>query len=285
MLPTFVIGLREGLEAALIVGIIAAFLGRHGRRDALPKVWIGVGLAVLICVGFGIGLHILSDSLDFTQQERLETVVGAFAVVMVTYMVLWMSRHARNMRGELEGAATAALAKGSTTALVMMAFLAVLREGFETVVFLLAVAQSSTGSGLALTGALLGIVIAAAIGYGVYRGGVRLNMAKFFKVTGAVLVVVAAGLVMSTLHTAWEGGWISVGQNSALDLTWLVRNGTPLASLFTGVLGLQPRPTVIEVAGWLSYAIPMLLFVLWPRKRKQRTSNAPATTAVGATQS
>jgi high-affinity iron transporter len=285
MLPTFVIGLREGLEAALIVGIIAAFLGQNGRRDALPKVWIGVGLAVLICVGFGIGLHILSDSLDFTQQERLETVVGAFAVVMVTYMVLWMAKHARNMRGELEGAATAALAKGSTTALVMMAFLAVLREGFETVVFLLAVAQSSTSSGLALTGAILGIVIASAIGYGIYRGGVRLNMARFFKITGAVLVVVAAGLLMSTLHTAWEGGWIAFGQNSALDLTWLVRNGTPLASLFTGVLGIQPRPTVLEVAGWLIYAVPMLFFVLWPRKRKQRNRKAPAATSVGATQS
>jgi high-affinity iron transporter len=285
MLPTFVIGLREGLEAALIVGIIAAFLGQSGRRDALPKVWIGVGLALLICLGFGIGLRILSDSLDFTQQERLETVVGAFAVVMVTYMVLWMSRHAKNMKGELEGAASAALATGSTRALVMMAFLAVLREGFETVVFLLAVAQSSQNSGLALTGALLGIVIAAGIGYGIYRGGVRLNMAKFFKVTGAVLVVVAAGLVMSTLHTAWEGGWISVGQQPALDLTWLVRNGTPLESLFTGVLGIQPKPTVIELAGWLIYAVPMLLVVLWPRKRRQRPDQVTATAPVGATRS
>jgi high-affinity iron transporter len=284
MLPTFVIGLREGLEAALIVGIIAAFLGQSGRRDALPKVWIGVGLATLICIGFGIGLHVLSDSLDFTQQERLETVIGAFAVVMVTYMVLWMSKHARNMRGELEGAASAALAKGSTRALIMMAFLAVLREGFETVVFLLAVAQSSTSSGLALTGAITGIVVSVGIGYGIYRGGVRLNMARFFKVTGAVLVLVAAGLVMSTLHTAWEGGWIAVGQGQALNLSWLVRSGTPLASLFTGVLGIQARPTVLEVIGWLVYVVPMLLVVLWPRKRRQRPSPVrPA--PVGATQS
>jgi high-affinity iron transporter len=282
MLPTFVIGLREGLEAALIVGIIAAFLGQHGRRDALPKVWSGVGIAVLICLGFGIGLHILSDSLDFTQQERLETVVGAFAVVMVTYMVAWMSKHAKGMKGELEGAAASALAKGSTRALVMMAFLAVLREGFETVVFLLAVAQSTQSSGLALTGALLGIVIAAGIGYGIYRGGVRLNMARFFRVTGAVLVVVAAGLVMSTLHTAWEGQWIDFGQQPALNLTWLVRNGTPLESLFSGVLGIQPRPTVLEVAGWLIYAVPMLLVVLWPRKRRPIPQTSQAAQAVGA---
>lgn len=279
MLPTFVIGLREGLEAALIVGIIAAFLGQSGRRDALPTVWLGVGLAVLICLGFGIGLHVLSDSLDFTQQERLETVIGAFAVVMVTYMVLWMSRHAKDMKGELEGAASAALAKGSTRALVLMAFLAVLREGFETVVFLLAVAQSSQSGALALIGALLGIVVAAGIGYGIYRGGVRLNMSRFFRVTGAVLVIVAAGLVMSTLHTAWEGQWLSFGQSRALDLTWLVRGGTPLESLFSGVLGIQPRPTVIEVTGWLSYAVPMLLVVLWPRGRRRR----PAPVAEAAT--
>jgi high-affinity iron transporter len=277
MLPTFVIGLREGLEAALIVGIIAAFLGQNGRRDALPKVWLGVGVAVLICLGFGIGLHVLSDSLDFTQQERLETVIGAFAVVMVTYMVFWMTRHAKDMKGQLVGAATAALATGSARALIMMAFLAVLREGFETVVFLLAVAQNAHSSKLALLGAVLGIVVASAIGYGIYRGGVRLNMARFFKITGAVLVVVAAGLVMSTLHTAWESGWISFGQAPALDLTWLVKNGTPLESLFTGVLGIQGRPTVLEVIGWLVYVVPMLGIVLWPRAR--RRPSAPVSAA------
>src|SRR6266568_1705875 len=215
MLPTFVIGLREGLEAALIVGIIAAFLGQSGRRDALPKVWLGVGIAVLICVAFGIGLHLLSDSLDFTEQERLETVIGAFAVVMVTYMVLWMTRHAKDMKGQLVGAASAALARGSAGALVMMAFLAVLREGFETVVFLLAVAQHSQSSAQALFGAVLGILLAAGIGYGIYRGGVRLNLARFFRVTGLVLVVVAAGLVMTAVHTAYEAGWLTAGQVQA----------------------------------------------------------------------
>ncbi|HEX3790832.1 MAG TPA: iron uptake transporter permease EfeU [Pseudonocardiaceae bacterium] len=286
MLPTFVIGLREGLEAALIVGIIAAFLGQRGRRDALPGVWIGVGIAVLICVAFGIGLHLLSDTLDFTQQERLETVVGAFAVVMVTYMVLWMSRHARNMKGDLESAASTALAKGSTRALVLMAFLAVLREGFETVVFLLAVAQSSQSSSDALIGAILGILVAIGIGYGIYRGGVRLNMARFFKITGAVLVIVAAGLVMSTLHTAWEGQWINFGQERALDLSGLVRAGTPLASLFTGVLGLQPTPTVLEITGWLIYAVPMLAVVLWPRGARRRPARTTASASpVGAQQS
>ena len=132
MIPTLVIGLREGLEASLIVGIVAAFLRRQGRRDALRQVWIGVGLAVVICVGIGIALRVTESELPQAGQEGLETVVGLFAVAMVTYMILWMRKHSRDMKGELEGAASAALANGSARALVAMAFLAVLREGFET---------------------------------------------------------------------------------------------------------------------------------------------------------
>ncbi len=269
MLPTFVIGLREGLEAALIVGIIAAFLGQRGRRDALPKVWGGVALGVLICIAFGIGLDLLSQTLDQKSQERLETVIGVFAVAMVTYMVLWMTKHSKGMKGELEGAAASALARGSAGALILMAFLAVLREGFEAVVFLLAVVQFSHSTPLALTGAVLGILVSVGIGYGIYRGGVRLNMAKFFKVTGVVLVIVAAGLVMSALHTAWEGHWITFGQQQAFDFSGVIKIGTPLESLFTGVLGIQPGPTVLEIAGWLSYVVVMLAVVLWPRGHRR----------------
>lgn len=276
MLPTFVIGLREGLEAALIVGIIAAFLGQQGRGDALPKVWAGVGAGVLICVGFGIGLRLFEQTLNQAAQERLETVIGAFAVITVTYMIVWMARHARGMKGELENAASAALAKGSAGALIMMAFLAVLREGFETVVFLLAVTNSSRNGALGLFGAILGIVVSALIGYGVYRGGIRLNLSKFFTATGVVLVLVAAGLVMSALHTAWEGHWLTVGQQQALDLSGVVRIGTPLESLFTGVLGVHARPTVIEVACWAVYIAAVLPIVVWPRRSKPRTTIAAA---------
>jgi high-affinity iron transporter len=269
-----VIGLREGLEASLIVGIIASFLARNGRRDALRATWIGVIAATVLCIGIGVALVRLSQDLPQQPQEALETVVGAFAVLMVTFMILWMSRHARSMKKELEGAAAAALASGSATALVVMAFLAVLREGFETSVFLVSVLQESDNVGSAATGAFLGIAIAIVIGYGIYRGGVRLNLARFFRVTGIVLVLVAAGLTMTVLHTAHEAGWINVGQATAVDLTFMVQPGTVLASLLTGVLGLQPRPVVIEVAGWLLYAIPMLAFVAWPRAGKPTPTRA-----------
>lgn len=279
MIPTLVIGLREGIEASLIVGIIAAFLGRNGRRDALRQMWTGVGIAVAVCLAIGIGLVTLSRELPQKQQEGLETVIGALAVVMVTGMILWMSRHARGMKRELEDHAAQALAQGSARALVVMAFLAVLREGFETAVFLVSVIQNSSSVSTGTSGAVIGILIACVIGYGIYRGGVKFNLGRFFKVTGLVLVLVAAGLVMTVAHTAHEAGWLDAGQSQAFDLSWLVRPGTVISSLLTGVLGLQPGPTVVEVVVWLVYAVPMLVFLSWPRPGAPRPAPKPAPTA------
>lgn len=279
MLPTFVIGLREGLEAALIVGIIAAFLGQQGRKNALRQVWIGTTAAVAICIGVAIALQVISSDLPQRQQEGLETVVGALAIGMVTYMVVFMRKHARSMKKDLQGAAASALAQGSSRALVIMAFLAVLREGFETAVFLLATFQASGDASTSWLGAVLGIALATAIGYGIYKGGVKLNLARFFRATGLVLVVVAAGLVMTAFHTASEAGWLTVGQAQAFDLSWLVRPGTPVSSLLTGVLGIQPFPLWIEVIAWLAYLVPMLLLVAWPSgpaKKPRPVAPAPS---------
>ncbi len=137
------------------MGIVAAFLGRQGRRDALRQVWIGVGVAVAICIAVGVGLQIATTRLPQAKQEGLETIVGLFAVAMVTYMILWMRKHARDLKGQLEGATAAALAQGSARALVLMAFLAVLREGFETAVFLLATFRASGNAAASATGAVL----------------------------------------------------------------------------------------------------------------------------------
>ncbi len=278
MLPTFVIGLREGVEASLIVGIVAAFLRQQGRLDALRWMWTGVGIAVVLCVGVAIALQIVDDALPQKQQEGLETVVAAVAVGMVTFMIVWMRRHARNLAGELQEHAAGALARGSVWALVAMAFFAVVREGLETAVFLLAAFQASGNAVSAGAGALIGILVAVAIGWGIYGGGVRLNLARFFRLTSVALVLVAAGLVMSAFHTAHEATWLNGLQERAVDLGWLVRPGTVSSSLLTGVLGLQPQPTVGEAAGWLVYAVPMLAFVLWPegRRRPRGSATTPA---------
>ena len=268
MLPTFVIGLREGVEASLIVGIVAAFLAQRGAQRQLRWVWAGVLLAVAICVGVAVALQIVDDNLPQKEQEGLETIVALVAVVMVTTMIIWMSKNARTLKHDLEERAGAAVAQGSAFALVGMAFLAVLREGFETAVFLLSAFQASSNRGAASFGAILGILIAVVIGFGIYKGGVRINLAKFFTATGLVLVLVAAGLVAFAAHTGHEAGWIDFGQGHLIDLSWLIKPGSVRSALFTGMLGIQPRPTTIEVIGWLCYMIPVTTFVLRSSRRR-----------------
>lgn len=273
MLATLVIGLREGLEAALIVGMIAAFLRRNGI--ALKAMWLGVGAAVLLSALIGVTLEIVSAALPQQQQEAMETVIGAVAVLIVTFMILWMSKNSRSMKSSLEAHAGSALKGGSVFALAGMAFLAVLREGIETAVFMVAAFQSSLNPLAAGTGAVLGLVIATGAGLLLFRGAVKLNLAKFFKATGVFLVFVAAGLVMKSLRTAHEAGWLNVGQGSTINLSWLAPNGSARGALLTGVFGIPNDPRFVEILGWALYLIPMLAFILWPRTWRPSAAMLP----------
>lgn len=272
MLATFIIGLREGLEAALIVGIIAAFLKRNGR--SLTPMLIGVGAAILLSLGVGVGLKLVEMSLPQAAQEGMEAIIGVVAIVFVTGMVLWMSGNAGGLKRELESSAGQALGAGTGRAMVVMAFLAVLKEGFETAVFLLATFSASSNAGLAATGAALGILTAAVIGYGLYTGGMRLNLARFFRVTSIFLVLVAAGLVVSTLGKMREAGWLNAGQAKTVDLSWLAPPGSVQGALFTGVLGIPPDPRLIQVVGWFAYVIPMALYLYWPKRHRPGAAGA-----------
>ena len=276
MLPTFVIGLREGLEATLIVVIIATFLSAAGRRDSLRAMWTGVAVAVLFCIGFGIALQILDENLPQIRQEQLETVVALVAAAAVTYMIVWMRRHARNLRGDLQLAVEGALARGSGRALVGMAFFAIIREGLETAVFLTAAFQQSARPALTGSGAILGVFTAVLLGAGIYRGGVSINLVRFFRFTGVVLVLVAGGLIVSALHTGHAAGWIFSLQGEAVDLTWLAPPGSVRASLLAGVLGLQPTLTKGEALSWLVYVVPMTCYVLWPTRKPRAARQSVA---------
>jgi high-affinity iron transporter len=289
LIPTLVISLREGVEAALIVGIVATFLVKNGRRDALGSMWLGVGIAVAICVSVAVALRFIGEQLPQRQQEGLETIVGLIAVSMITYMIVWMRRHARGLKAELEGHVAEAIAAGSAVALVGMAFLAVLREGFETSVFMLAAFQDSSDPAAAGAGAVIGLLAAIVLGMLIYFGGVRINLSRFFRVTGFILVLVAAGLLATSVHTAHEAGWINGMQAQAIDLSWLVQPGTVSGSLLTGMLGLQPQPTEIEALVYLLFAVPMGLYVAWPERwrgvrpiLRMRRQAAPATTPTQA---
>jgi high-affinity iron transporter len=262
VLPTFVIGLREGLEAVLIVTIIATFLRQNNA--SLRGMWLGVSAGVALSIAVGVGLNAVEQSLPQDKQEMLETVIGAVAVFFVTGMIVWMRTHARTMKRELESQAADALASGTLTALTLMAFLAVLREGFETSVFLVATFQHASSAPSAVSGAVLGIVCSVVLGWAMFAGGVRVNLQRFFKITGVFLVFVAAGLVMFAFRTAHEAGWVNVGQGTTVDLTWLAPNGSIRSALITGVLGIPSDPRVIEVLAWFCYLVPMLALMFWP---------------------
>jgi high-affinity iron transporter len=279
VLPTFVIGLREGLEASLIVGIIAAFLIQRDERRALRPMWIGVALALGICFAIAVVLRIVGQSLPTRQREGLEGSLALVAVGGVSYMIVWMRRHARELKGQLETHAEHALLTGSVLALVGMAFLAVIREGLETAIFLLAAFDSSADPFATGMGALIGVVVAVGLGWAIYKGGVRINLSRFFRVTGFVLVLVAAGLLATAVHDLSEAGVVDVAQRAVFNLTWLVAPGTVRASLLTGMLGLQPVPTYAELAAWLAFAIPMCAYVLWPHRPARRRTAVTAATS------
>lgn len=262
---TFLIGLREGLEASLIVSIVGAFLKRNGQ--SIRPMFAGVAIAVLLSVGVGVGLDLFAASLPQAQQEMMETVINAIAVVFVTSMIIWMNGNAAQLKGELEREARQAVNRGGAFALAVMAFLAVLKEGFETSVFLLAAAETSHGNRwFAVLGGAVGIVTSVGLGVGLYYGGLRINLSRFFRVTGVFLVLIAAGLVLGALRTAHEAGWVTIGQRQVLDLSGWMPSDSVLGAATTGVFGIPADPRLIEVLGWLLYAVPVLVVFLWPAR-------------------
>ena len=252
------------MEATLIVSIVGAFLRRNGT--SVRPMMAGVALAIVLSLAVGVGLDALSTSLPQKQQEMLETVIGAVAVIFVTTMIIWMNRNAFQLKGELEHEAAEAINTGGSVALVTMAFLAVLKEGFETAVFLLAAAQSTHASGwAALLGGVAGILVSVGIGIGIFYGGLKVNLGRFFRITGIFLIFIAAGLVTSALRTAHEAGWVNIGQRQVFDFSSWMPARSVLGALITGMFGIPSDPRLIEALGWLLYAIPVLAVFLWPQ--------------------
>ena len=263
MLIAFLIMLREGIEAALIVGIVAGFLKQSGHSRLMPKVWLGVALAALMCLGIGYGIHSATGEIPQKEQEFVVGVIGLVAVAMLTYMILWMKKAARSMKQQLQDSVQTALNRGDGQgwALVGMAFLAVAREGLESVFFLLAVFQQSPTWSMPV-GAVLGLLAAVVIGALIYQGGMRLNLAKFFRWTGAFLIVVAAGLVAGSLRALHEAGVWNHLQEVVFDSSKYLHEDSPLGVLLGGFFGYTDHPTQGEVLAWLLYLVPVMIWFL-----------------------
>ncbi|WP_019067273.1 iron uptake transporter permease EfeU [Streptomyces hokutonensis] len=264
MFSNYLIGLREGLEASLVVCILIAYLVKTERRDALKPIWIGIAAAVLIAMGFGCALEFGSQEMTFQAQEALGGSLSILAVGLVTWMVFWMRRTARHLKSELHGKLDAALAMG-TGALVATAFLAVGREGLETALFVWAsVHAASDGTPRPLVGVGLGLATAVFLGWLFYRGALKINLAKFFTWTGAMLVVVAAGVLAYGFHDLQEADWIPGLTHQAFDISGTIPPDSWYGTLLKGVFNFQPDPTVLQITVWLLYLVPTLTLFFVP---------------------
>jgi len=279
----FLIGLREGLEAALVVSILVAYLKKTGRTDRLAALWVGVGAAVTISLAVGGVLVFTSSELSFRAQEMFGGTMSVIAVCFVTGMVFWMKRNSRTLSGELKGKADAALS-GGALAMASTAFLATGREGLETALFLWP-SLRATGYD-AGAGAVLGILGAILLTYLIYKRSVHLNLAAFFKVTGAGLVVVAAGVLAYGLKDLQEAGAIPGIAARAFDISSTIPPSSWYGTLLKGVFNWQPNPTWLQVVAYLTYLVPvMYLFLRSPSRAaspKPTPAGAPSTTSVAA---
>jgi high-affinity iron transporter len=277
MLGNALIGLREGLEASLVVSILVAFLVRTDRRRELPKVWLGVALAVAVSVGVTLALTLSQQALTFEAQELLGGSLSIIAVGFVTWMIFWMRRVGRTIAAELQGGLERAIAMGSV-AVVVMAALAVGREGLETAVFFVAAAQAAGETTGPLIGFLLGIAVAIVLAYLIYRGAITLDLGKFFTVTGVLLVFVAAGLLAYGVHDLQEARFLPGLDTLAFDVSAAVPADSWYGVLLKGVFNFSPQTTVVEAVVWVLYVAVVLTLFLRPAPNRTREA-APAAAA------
>lgn len=301
MLATFLIGLREGLEAALVVGILVAYLKRLGRKDVLPRLWTGVGAAVLLALVIGAVLTFGSYALTFQGQEIIGGTLSLIAVGMVTWMIFWMRKAGRTMKATLQGGVDRALESGTVWALVLVGFVSVAREGIETTLLLWSMVQSFGDAPSAILGAALGLVVAVLAGWLLARGAVRLDLSRFFTWTGGFLVIIAAGVLAYALSDLQEAGvvpgpftaaapldaagsvmvgWAALPFGWAFDVTAVIRPDSALAVLLQATVGFMPRMSWLQVIAWVLYiAIVGTPFVRGLRRTAPRStpsSSAPA---------
>jgi high-affinity iron transporter len=284
LLPPFLIGLREGLEAALVVGILVAYLTRIDRRDVLPRLWIGVGLAAALALGIGAVLTFGAYALTFQAQELIGGLLSLLAVGMVTWMIFWMQRTARTMRAHLEGGVDRALATSGFWGIVLIGFVSVGREGIETTLFLWSMVQSVGQEGPALLGAVLGMAVAVFLGWLLARGVVRLDLRRFFAWTGGFLVIVAAGVLAYAFHDLQEAGalpgpfsgsapidpvtggvavgWAAFPFGWAFDLSGQIPPGGTLAAILQATVGFMPEMTWLQVSAWALYLLVVGTFFI-----------------------
>lgn len=274
MFANFLIGLREGLEAALVVGILIAYVVKIGRHDVVKRIWLGVGLAVGVSLALGAVLTFGAYGLSFEAQEIIAGILSLVAAAFVTWMIFWMLRASRSLSGHLRGDVDRHL-DGAGWGLVLVALFAVGREGIETALFIWAAVQASGETALPLTGAFLGLALASALGYLIYRGVLSFNISRFFTWTGLFLVIVAGGVVSYGVHDLQEAGVLPGLYNLAFDVSVAVPPTSWYGAVLTGMFNFSAATTWLEALAWVSYVVPVLTLFL-RAVRRQRATVTPA---------
>ena len=282
-LASYLIGLREGLEATLVVSILLAYLVKAGRRRELVPMWAGVAAAVALSVLFGALLTYTGTTLlaDTRSRELFEAVASVVAVVLVTWMIFWMRRTARRLTGELTGRLETAVGAGAL-AVAGIAFVAVIREGLETALLFYAAAQGATSSATPLVAISGGVLTSVALGFGLYAGALWVNLTRFFTVSGVLLVVVAAGILKYGVHDFQEAGVLPGLDARAFDVTGALDPNSWYGAAIAGMFNITATPTVLETVVHLVYVVPVLAAFLWParpapaRAASERTPHVPA---------
>lgn len=269
------IGLREGLEASIVVMILVAFLVKSDRRDALRWVWLGVGAAVAMTIGVFLGIRYGTYGITGLAAEAIAGIASLVAVAIVTSMVLWMRRASAGLSGELRSGMSQALETGAA-AVAMLSFLAVGREGFETALFMVGYAEAE--SAWPLVGLVIGVLVAAGIAWAMYAGAVRINLAKFFTYTGLFLIIVAAGILAYGVGALQTVGWLPGLGHRAFDVSGSLDWSAWYGQILQGVFNVTPTPTVLQLLGWLTYVVVVVAVFLRTRGgiRKPAADTAPA---------
>lgn len=276
MLSNYLIGLREGLEAALVVSILLVYLVRTDRKSLVKWVHLGVLSAVAVSVLVALILETISADLEATVEPAFAGTVSFIAVAFVTWMIFWMRRSAKTISSDLRSQLDNAALSGGHIAVAAMAFVAVVREGFETAIFFWAAAEASGNALASMLGLVLGLTTAIALGWAIYRSSASINLPKFFRVTGLLLIFVAAGVLSYGIHEFQEIGWLPGDDNVMLDLSGVLVEGSVLQTLAAGLLNLKSTTTALQVLAWLTYSILVLFLFLRP------VSGAPLTRSENA---
>ena len=273
MFSNFLIGLREGIEAALIVGILVAYLVKTGRTEHLRWIWIGVGVAVAVSLGFVGVLQLTSNSLSAEAEEAFAGIMSILTVVFLTWMIFWMRKTAHSIKGDLHEKMDSAMDVGGI-ALAFLAAVAVGREGLETALFLWTNDQAASGAGHPAIGGLLGLAVAVVLGYLIYQRAVHFNLSTFFRITGVLLIVVAAGVLSYAVHEFQELGWLPGDATKAYDISSWYDEGSWYGSLLRGFFNFRAKQSVLQVVAWFAYLVPTMILFFRPSSSAPQTDSA-----------